>query len=101
MQIKSIGFEKQYGLRGQIVNVPIDIDSTVTALPRNVEDSFVIELHIKRKMNYKSDYMCESVRPMLLYKAGQFLEQTPLYKLYGVSISEKFYDNITDNFGIV
>lgn len=99
MQIKNIGFEKQYGLRGQIVNMPINIDNTVTLLPRNLEDAYTIEWHIKRRIKYKTDYICESIRPRPLYKAEQFLENTPLYKMYNVSISEKFYANAIEDSG--
>ncbi|KAK3924355.1 Nuclear receptor corepressor 1 [Frankliniella fusca] len=34
MQIRELGYQKQLGLKGNCVNVPIDINKTVTCLPR-------------------------------------------------------------------
>lgn len=47
MQIKSLGHERQCGLKGQIVNVPIPIDSVVKALPRTLDETCTIQLHLK------------------------------------------------------
>lgn len=86
MQIKSLGYERQYGLCGQIVNVPLNIDSTVQSLPRCLDDTQTIQLHLKKRLSFKSYYMCESIRPKVIY-AGKYLEKTPLYQLYGVKFS--------------
>lgn len=66
MQIKSLGHERQCGLKGQVVNVPIPIDTVVNALPRSLSETYTIQLHLKRKMSYNHDYMCEVFRPGLV-----------------------------------
>lgn len=55
MQIKQLGHERQCGLKGQIVNVPISFDTTIKSLPRSPNDTHVIQLHIKRKMEFSHD----------------------------------------------
>lgn len=50
MQIKQLGHERQCGLKGQIVNVPIAVDNTVNILPRNLNDTYVVQLHIKKNV---------------------------------------------------
>lgn len=87
MQIKSLGYERQKGLAGQIVNVPIDVDTTVKSIPRSYDELHTIQLHIKRKMQYQSDYMCEVFRPNLVFNACEYLEKTPLYRDYGIKVS--------------
>lgn len=98
LQIKYIGRERQYGLKGQLVNIPITVDTTIKTLPRTMSETFTIQLHIKRKLSYKHDYMCEVVRPGVIYKWTKFLEESELYKKLGVKINEdwsKFDDSFT------
>ncbi|KAH7960456.1 hypothetical protein HPB49_019963 [Dermacentor silvarum] len=40
----------QYGIKGQIVNVPIDVQKTLQSQPRSVPDDAVIEAHLKRRL---------------------------------------------------
>ena len=53
----------QRSLKGNIVNVPTDVESTVKCLPRNLNDSETIQIKLKRKLNYKHCVMHETVRP--------------------------------------
>lgn len=46
MQIKQLGYEKQKGLKGQIVNVPIPISKTIRALPRLNHEMETFQLYI-------------------------------------------------------
>lgn len=36
----------QYGIKGQVVNVPIDVQKTVQCLPRSIPDDAAIDVHI-------------------------------------------------------
>lgn len=51
MQIKQLGYEKQKGLNGQIVNVPIPISKTIRALPRLNHEMETIQLYIYQTKN--------------------------------------------------
>ncbi|KAH7954408.1 hypothetical protein HPB49_018261 [Dermacentor silvarum] len=42
----------QYGIKGQIVNVPIDVQKTVRSLPRSVPDDAANEVHLKRSWSF-------------------------------------------------
>ncbi|XP_049268849.1 uncharacterized protein LOC125757360 [Rhipicephalus sanguineus] len=46
----------QYGIKGQVVNVPIDVAKTVQCLPRNVPDDAAFDVHIKRRLVNKPCY---------------------------------------------
>ncbi|KAH7937157.1 hypothetical protein HPB49_008187 [Dermacentor silvarum] len=46
----------QYGIRGQVVNVPIHVQATVDCLPRSVPDDVAIDVHSKRKLTGKPVY---------------------------------------------
>lgn len=47
----------QFGIYGQVINVPIEVDTMVNRLPRNVDDDHCITVHIKRKKIHKSSYV--------------------------------------------
>lgn len=90
MQIRNLGIDHQKGLKGQIVNVPISVDTTVTELPRAVSDSHIILLKIKRKMSYQHDYMSEIVNVSRVLNALKFLINTPLYKELNLKIANEW-----------
>ena len=47
----------QYGIYGQVINVPVDVNTMVTKLPRNVEDDHCFYVHIKKKLIHKTNYV--------------------------------------------
>lgn len=100
MQIKQLGFERQNGLKGQIVNVPIDVKTNVEVIPRDLSDTYTIQLHLKRKMEYKHDYICEMFRPGLVLKWAKFLAGTELYREMNIGLAEnwKKYEGFDDDF---
>ncbi|KAG0436708.1 hypothetical protein HPB47_017800, partial [Ixodes persulcatus] len=46
----------QYGIKGQVVNVPINVPTTVQCLPRNIPDDVAIDVHLKRRLVCKPSY---------------------------------------------
>ncbi|XP_049268911.1 uncharacterized protein LOC125757387 [Rhipicephalus sanguineus] len=46
----------QYGIKGQVVNVPIEVQDLVQCLPRNVPEDAAIDVHIKRRLVSKASY---------------------------------------------
>ena len=77
----------QYKAQGGIVNVPVDVDTSVKSLPRNVNDSHLIHVRIARKMEYVRDYMSGIVRPKLLYDAAKRFIQKPLPREEGIELN--------------
>lgn len=43
----------QQNLRGNVVNVPSDVTTTVTTLPRTLSDSETVQVKLKRKQSFK------------------------------------------------
>jgi len=80
----------QYKTKGGIVNVPIDMDTSVKSLPRNVDDSHMIHVRIARKMEYVRDYMSGIVRPKLLYDAAKAFVSKPLLREEQIQLNENW-----------
>ncbi|XP_075743733.1 uncharacterized protein LOC142802635 [Rhipicephalus microplus] len=87
----------QYGIKGQIVNVPIQVPTVVRCLPRNIPDDAAIDVHIKRKLVSKSTYKHGLVKRSNIHASLKHLENTPLYKHLNVHIDwsrlERFDDD--------
>ncbi|CAN7946669.1 unnamed protein product, partial [Ixodes hexagonus] len=81
-------------IKGPIVNVPIDADTTVKMLPRDVEKD---QVHIKRKLIYKSVYIRGMVNKSELAPWLSFLEKSPLYRFYGIKVSRERVDKLFDS----
>ena len=80
MKIEQANYAGQLKIKSGIVNVPIDVSTAVNAIPRSVDETYVIEVSLMRKMAYKNPYLRERVRPADVWAAAEFLCQTPLYK---------------------
>lgn len=92
------GKDGQYRSKGGIVNVPVDVDTTVNLLPRSLNDSHMIHVRLARKMEYIGNYMSGIVRPKLLYDAAKKFVSKPLLVEEGVVLSEDWcLDNSDTN----
>lgn len=47
----------QLGIYGQVINVPVEVNTMVNQLPRHIDDDHSITVHIKRKKIHKSSYV--------------------------------------------
>lgn len=88
MMIQKLGVDRQCGLKGNVVNVVNPINETVNILPRQFNEASVIQLMLMRRMEYKSPYLYETVRPKKIYDAARYLAQTSLYQEEGIVLSE-------------
>jgi len=92
--IREIGWDKQKGLRGNIVNVPADIPKVLTELPRNFKDLPIVELNFKRRMEYSRNYAKDNIiRPQILIESMNVLIKSPLFKKLKINSSLKNYLN--------
>jgi hypothetical protein len=58
MQIRSLIHQiGGYGIVGNIINVPVDVNNMVTTLPRQLEDDYSFNIHLKRNLIHKSTYL--------------------------------------------
>jgi hypothetical protein len=90
MQIRLLGTERQSSLKGNVVNVENDLDICAQVLPRKMDETSTVQVQLMRRMNYKSPYMYETIRPLKVYNAAKYLMETELYKSENVVLSAEW-----------
>jgi len=63
MQIRRLP-RGQFSVKGNVVNVPVDIQPTINSLPRNRDKSGTIAVKLKKRLQYKKSDFSENVRPV-------------------------------------
>jgi hypothetical protein len=53
MQIRRLPRGGQFSVKGNVVNVPVDIQPTINSLPRNMDKSGTIAVKLKKRLQYK------------------------------------------------
>lgn len=91
--------EGQYRITGQVMNVPVDVNNMVQTLPRNVDDDYCINVHIKKRLMHKSRYLDGLVKKRVIKDWLNYLVDTPLYKHYNIKISQDFLEELNDESG--
>jgi hypothetical protein len=84
MQIRRLRQEGSYGIVGQIVNIPVDVDGMVKCLPRKLSDDATINVNIKKNLLHTSVYLSGYVNKGAVRAWLRYLVQQPLYKLYDI-----------------
>ena len=101
MIIRTLSFCKQFGLKGNLVNVPMNVDTNVSILPRSFSDTYTIQLKLMRQMKNKNAFMYETIRPKVVHTAVKYLLGEELYKDEGIVISNEWlndYSKERENF---
>ncbi len=52
MQVRELPRGGQLSIHGNVINVPADVNSTVSVLPRSVNESQTIPIKLKRRLGY-------------------------------------------------
>ena len=73
LQIRKLGICGQYGLKGNIINVPVKVDQMVKCLPRQMENDCTINVHLKKKLSFKSSSLTDFVNIVNIKKWLEFL----------------------------
>ncbi|KAK3909205.1 UPF0294 protein VP2298 [Frankliniella fusca] len=84
----------QFKTKGGIVNVPVEVDNTVSSLPRPINDSSMVHVRLARKMEYVKDYMSGVVRTTLLYNAAKTFVQKPLAIEENITLSSDWHMDV-------
>lgn len=106
MQIRQLPRGGQLSIKGNVVNVPIDIQPTIHSLSRTLDKYGTISVKLKKKLSYKSCDFSENVRPMAVICAlHRLMNESDLYKNSGITIDEKWIEelneeNITENYDL-
>ena len=79
---------EQHVIRGNVVNVPFNVNETVQSLPRLPNDHETIQVEIKRDLRYKNVVMSQAVRPERVRGVAQYLCSQQLFREQNIT-----YDN--------
>ena len=83
---------------GNVVNVPADVNSTVSVLPRPINESQTIPIKLKRRLGYKHHYQFQNVRPSKVLEAAQYLvRNSEIFKNEGIQVIDSYAPNIVNN----
>ena len=98
MQIRELPRGGQYSLRGNVINVPVDIQPTVSCLPRPMDENFTVAIQLKKKLTYKKVDFKENVRPHKVLTALQWLlNNSDLYKNSGINVANNWFQQVTES----
>lgn len=84
MQIRRLRREGDYSINGQIINVPVDVDTMVRILPRSLDDDYALNVDLKKNILQKTPYLRRFVKKSSVHAWLQSLVNQPLYKLYNI-----------------
>ena len=91
MQLREMPRGGQVNLKGNIVNVPADVNSIIKSLPRMIDENETIMLKLKRKLSYKHHMAFENIRPNKVFEAAIWLvENSDLFKNEGIVVNENW-----------
>ena len=98
MQIRELPRGGQYSLKGNVINVPVDIQPTINCLPRPMNDDFTVAIQLKKKLSYKTVDFKENVRPLRVLTALHWLmNNSKLYKNSGIVIDDDWFQEVTES----
>lgn len=96
MQIRELPRGGQYSARGNIVNVPVDIQPTVNSLPRKLDENVTIPVKLKKRLSYQKCDFHENVRPTKVLIALHWLmNNSKFYKNANLSVDDSWFQEIT------
>ncbi|GIL86102.1 hypothetical protein Vretifemale_14551 [Volvox reticuliferus] len=81
-------------LHGGIVNVPVDHDQVMVALPRPISELDMVNISINRMMKYKGAVWKGVVRIGKVLECLDYLKNTPLYQEAGIKVEETALDEL-------
>ena len=93
MQLRELPRGGQLNLKGNVVNVPADVNTTVKQLPRMLDNTETIPVKLKRKLSYKHSVAFENIRPNKVLEAAKWLvENSALFKNEGIEINNSWFE---------
>ena len=98
MQIRELPRGGQYSLKGNVINVPVDIQPTINCLPRPMDENFTVAIQLKKKLSYKKVDFKENVRPLRVLSALHWLmNNSELYKKSGIVVDDSWFQEVTES----
>ncbi len=97
-QIRELPNGGQKSIKGNVVNVPMDVSNTINQLPRNLSETETIGIKFKKRLSYKKSAYCENIRPQVVINAAKYLvANSELYKAYNVKINNTWEETMRKN----
>ena len=97
MQIRELPSGGQLSIHGNVINVPANVNSTVSVLPRPVNESQTIPIKLKRRLSYKHHYQFQNIRPSRVLDAAKFLVQTSeLFQNEGIEVADNWLNTLDE-----
>ena len=94
MQVRELPSGGQLSIHGNVVNVPADVNSTVSVLPRPINESQTIPIKLKRRLGYKHHYQFQNVRPTKVLAAAQYLvHNSEIFRNEGIQVMDNYISN--------
>ena len=98
MHVRELPRGGQYSLKGNVINVPVDIQPAVSCLPRPMDESFTVAIQLKKKLTYKKVDFKENSRPLKVLTALQWLlTNSELYKNSGINVANNWFQEVTES----
>jgi endonuclease/exonuclease/phosphatase (EEP) superfamily protein YafD len=98
MQLRELPSGGQLSIHGNVVNVPADVNSTVSVLPRPINESQTIPIKLKRRLGYKHHYQFQNVRPSKVLEAARYLVcNSEIFKNEGIQVMDNYETNPLNN----
>ena len=98
MQIRELPRGGQYSLKGNVINVPVDIQPTINCLPRPMDENFTVAIQLKKKLSYNKVDFKENVRPLRVLTALHWLmNNSELYKKSGIIVDDNWFQEVTES----
>ena len=98
MQIRELPRGGQYSLKGNVINVPVDIQPTINRLPRPMDENFTVAIQLKKILSYSMVDFKENVRPLRVLTALHWLvNNSELYKNSDIAINDSWFQEVTEN----
>ena len=79
MVIGNLSHSKQFGLKGNLINVSMNADKNVSILPRTFSETQTVQLKLMRQMKNKNAFMYETIRPKVVHTAVKYLVEKELF----------------------
>lgn len=89
MQIQDLtpyALNSQLGIKGSVVNIPVNVPEMIDVLPRSFNDLMTILVEFKRRLEHTSNYMFATVRPKFVHEGLIYIIQKELYRSYNITI---------------
>lgn len=98
MQIRELPRGGQYSVKGNVVNVPVDIQPTINSLPRRLDENITIPVKLKRKLSFQHSYCHENIRPTKVLIALHWLmKNSEYYKNSNINIDDNWFHEVTNS----